>query len=207
MIGRVLRFGMETQQQWFESFRSFISRFVEISDRQFDDLKAILQTTYLRKGEFFEGSTPESVRCGYIIKGLIRTYFITEDGKEFTTDFCKENDVTTNYDLLTSDFSQEYTSEAVEDSIILAMDHGRFMELAEKHPPLQVFKNALIEYYYGEKLNREKSLLSMSAEGRYLRFLGTHQHILHRIPQYHIASYLGITPVALSRIKKELRDE
>lgn len=196
---------MDLSPEWLQAFKEFLVRHINVSDHEFAAVQKILEPVHLSKGELFVGHVRDSIRCGFIIKGLLRTYFITEKGEEFTTDFCRENEVTTNYDSLMSGMKQEFYSEALEDSIILSMDNSRFDQLAQSYPAFKTLKSTLIEYYYSEKINREKELLSLKAEQRYLRFVDTHKRILHRIPQYHIASYLGITPVALSRIRKGLK--
>ena len=195
---------MDITEEWLQKYREFLLQFIEISEEEFDALKGILHPVHLSKGEFFEGTPRESIRSGFIIKGLLRTYFITEGGDEFITDFCRENQITSNYDLLTSDLSHEYFSEAMEETIILAMEYERFLQLSVQYPIFATLKNTLIEQYFIEKINRENDLMSLNASQKYIRFLNTHKEIVNRVPQYHIASYIGITPVALSRIKKDL---
>lgn len=198
---------MDIKLEWLEKFKEYILQYVKISDSEFDAAKGILSPVLVPKGDLFVGYTREPIRCGFIIKGLLRTYFIAENGDEFITDFCSENQVTTNYDSLASNLSHEYYSQALEESIILSMDNDRFIKLGEKYPAFGTLKTTLIEYYYNEKMNRENELLSLNATQKYLKFIQTHGNLVHRIPQYHIASYLGITPVQLSRIKKELKKE
>jgi CRP-like cAMP-binding protein len=193
---------MDNKSEWLEKFKKFLLLYIKMSDKEFDAVKEILSPIFLSKGDMFVGLTNEPIRCGFIIKGLLRTYFITEGGEEFITDLCCENQITTNYDSLTSNLNNEYYSQALEESIILAMDYNQFLELGEKYPCFDALKSTLIEYYYNEKMNREKELLSLNAKQNYKKFLQTHGNIAHRTPQYHIASYLGITPVQLSRIKK-----
>ncbi|MCP3899581.1 MAG: Crp/Fnr family transcriptional regulator [Desulfobacteraceae bacterium] len=196
---------MDIKSEWLEKFKAYILLFIKISDREFDKIQEILSPVFLSKGDMFVGFSSEPIRCGFIIKGVLRTYFVTENGEEFITDLCHDNQITTNYDSITSNLTNEYYSQALEESTILAMNYNRFLKLGKKYPVFETFKSRLIEYYYNEKINREKELLSLNAKEKYLRFIQSHGNLVHRIPQYHVASYLGITPVQLSRVRKELK--
>ncbi len=183
---------MQIPDKWLEMFRLFLSNHVEILDEEFDSIKSILEPVTLKKGDLFVGHNREKVRCGFIIEGMLRTYFITEKGDEFTTDFCKENDITTNYDSLTNTVGQEYYSEALEPTIILAMENQRFLGLADIYPSFKFLKSNLVEYYCTEKISREKDLLSLDAKDKYLRFLKVYKDIIPRIAQYHILHILAL---------------
>ena len=83
------------------------------------------------------------------------------------------------------------------------MNFEKFNRLCSSNSTWSFFKSALLEHWYSEKIHRESILLSMNAEQKYLHFIKRHKRIIHRIPQYYIASYLGISPETLSRVRKK----
>ena len=74
---------MEIKQEWLQNFKTFLLQYIKLSGSDFNAVKNILRPVYLSKGELFVGFKREPIRCGFIIKGLLRTYFITENGEEY----------------------------------------------------------------------------------------------------------------------------
>ena len=93
--------------------------------------------------------------------------------------------------------------QALEPSVCLVVSYDQLILLFDDHPGLERFSRKIIEFEWIKKEEREIQLVLNNAEERYEQFLIDHPTLESRIPQYHIASYLGITPVALSRIKRQ----
>ena len=193
---------MQMQSTWLDTFKTFADQFTDFSQKEWQALAGTLTPQTLSKNDFFVRPEDTSIQLGFIIKGLLRTFFITPSGDEFTTDFCCENNITTNYDVLTPGNASDYYSQAMEDAVLLKIDYQAYESLCKDYPALQAFKTNLITRHYARKITREKELLSLSAKEKYSRFIKEFPHIVQRVRQYHIASFLGITPVQLSRIKK-----
>lgn len=190
------------QSSWLDTFKVFADGFADIGQKEWQALAATLTPQILSKHDYFVRPEDTTIQLGFIIKGLLRTFFITPSGDEFTTDFCCENNITTNYDVLTPGNASDYYSQAMEDAVLLRIDYPAYESLCKDYPALQTFKTNLITRHYARKITREKELLSLSASEKYSRFIKEFPHIVQRVRQYHIASFLGITPVQLSRIKK-----
>lgn len=182
-------------------FRSFISNYIKLLNEEWKDFYSILNIKAYKKGEFLT-SDGDTILVGYIVNGIFRTFFNTEEGSEFTIEFCKENEIIADYRVITNNSLSNYATIALEDSLIIYFNWSAFLDLCSKHPNLDEFRNKQINLYYTEKLEREKDLISLKAEDRYIKLLEKSPWIKYRVPQYQIASYLGITPEALSRIKK-----
>ncbi len=193
---------IEMRHQWLETFKEFVSLHADLSQDAWDAMVTTLTPLYLSRDDFFVRPENTNIQLGFIIKGLLRTYFVTQAGDEFITDFCSENDITTNYDVLTPGDASEYYSQAMEDGILLKIDYPAYEKLCKIYPGLETMKSNLISHHYARKISREKELLSLDATQKYERFIKDYAHIVPRVRQYHIASFLGITPVQLSRIKK-----
>lgn len=194
---------MNNPNQYLNQFRNFIVKEINLSEEEWNDFSSILQQRAYKKGDSLTEDN-EAILVGYILYGLFRTFFSTEEGSEFTIEFCKENEIVADYRVITNNPISSYSSVAIEDSLIFYFNWEMFQKLCVKYPNWEEFRSKQINLYYTEKLNREKELISLKAEDRYIKLLKTSPWITDRVPQYQIASYLGITPEALSRIKKGL---
>ncbi len=97
-----------------------------------------------------------------------------------------------------------FSIEALEDSVIGVIRYKDWKLLLDNHICWKLFLISFLEKGYGVKESREREFLILDAEERYKLFLKTFPNVEHRIKQHYIASYLGITPVALSRIRKKM---
>jgi CRP/FNR family transcriptional regulator, anaerobic regulatory protein len=150
---------------------------------------------FLREGEICS----ELLFCH---KGVFR-YFLTKDGRDVTKDFCLDitNPFCTNYASFLTQTPSLINIECLENSVVSVWSEKYIQELFQTVPWL-VFARKIAEMLFIRKEKREISLLIDSAEERYLKFTKEFNMVTQRVPQYHIASYLGITPETLSRIRK-----
>lgn len=137
---------------------------------------------------------------GFIVKGMLKTYFIDDNGKEFIHYFCTDGD-------MTGTIQNNLYVQALEDTNIVLSDYNKMLVLFESSPVWHKLYSDHLTNLYLEKLSRQEELLSKTAEERYLKLIKMIPHIENRTHQYDIASYLGITSVALSRIKKSLKNK
>lgn len=171
-----------------------IERFIDISN-----LKEIT------KGEDFicEGETPKYF--GYVIQGLFRYYYIDKKGNEFTKGFFPEKSFISSYSAQIQHRGSYFTIEALEDSLALVTDVSKWELLLDDNLAWYVFLLKLIEKGYCIKESREREFLLFNADERYASFVKMYPGLDKRIKQRYIASYIGITPVAFSRIKKSAK--
>lgn len=168
--------------------------------------EAIFHPLRLDKGHFFvrAGATPQTL--GFVISGLLRLYYIDKEGNDFTKSFCMENSFVAAYSaLLLAEPSRLFT-ETVEDTVLLAANYDAYNTLSNGHHCWQIINRKLAETLFIKKEKRESELLLDDATSRYLKFLADYPGLEARLKQYHIASYLGITPVTLSRIRAQLKN-
>lgn len=140
----------------------------------------------------------------YVEKGLLRKYGINKEGKEAILQFAPEKWFVSDRESLFFKRPSLYNIQALETTQVLLLDDDLFNEIAEKLPDFTEFNNRLLHNHIHQLSNRIYSLLSQSAEERYLDFIQTYPDILLRVPQWMVASYLGITPESLSRVRKKL---
>ncbi|MCB0374030.1 MAG: Crp/Fnr family transcriptional regulator [Muricauda sp.] len=152
---------------------------------------------YLRAGE-----VPKSF--AFVLSGLFRYVYINEKGDEFTKGLIMERDFISSYSAMESQSPSHFFIEAMEDAEILNIPHQKWLVLLETDVFWLKFLLKSIEKGFSKKEKRERDLLLLNAETRYLDFLGEYPGIEKRISQAIIASYLGIKPESLSRIRKNL---
>ena len=187
-----------------EHFIDTIKTMINIPDDQIKLILNIIRQKELLKGEYFirAGDTPDEF--GFVLKGLFRYYYTDTEGNEFTKSFITESDFLISYTAMVQNTESYYSIEALEESTILVIKYDNWKNLVFRHECWNLLIKSLLESAYIKKEKREREFLLDSAEIRYKRFLKENSNLIERIKQYQIASYLGITPVALSRIKKSM---
>jgi CRP-like cAMP-binding protein len=167
-------------------------------------LCSILVNEDFKKGDTFirEGDVPH--KFAFVNNGLFRYYYVDEKGNEFTKGFFPEKNFITSYTAMVRRQPSYYTVQALENAHVLVIDYHQWQNLYHGHACWMKLLFALVEKGYMKKEARERELLILSAAGRYRSFLNEYPDLEKRVKQNLIASYLGITPVALSRIRKEM---
>lgn len=190
-----------------EKIKKITSYFQSISNISLSDLSVIDKIFYsftVKKNEFFIKAGENPDKFGLIISGIFRYFYIDNDGKEYTKYFALEDDLLISYSAILLGEVSRFYIEALENSEILISSFKTFNELTENNLSWNKIARKLTEQQYIKKEIREYQFLFDDAETRYLQFLKEYPDLIERVKQYHIASYLGITPVALSRIRKKL---
>jgi CRP-like cAMP-binding protein len=164
--------------------------------------RALIPAT-IKKGEYFLKAGEVCNYVGFVNVGCFR-YFNILNGEDFTTQIAFEGEYITNYkSFLTRTPAIDHII-ALEDSEILQLDYNAMQQLYQHYPVWQKFGRLIAESIFIESTNRWQSLLLQSAEERYIALLKNQPHILNRVPLKFIASYLGVAPESLSRIRKRI---
>lgn len=140
----------------------------------------------------------------FVEKGLLRMYSADRNAKEHIIQFAPENWLISDRSSLYFNENSDYYIDAVEESILILLDHHFFSGVKELFPNAGENNDLLLQKHIRGLQNRVNSLLTETAEERYLNFLKMYPDIMQRVPQWMVASYLGITPESLSRVRKEL---
>lgn len=140
----------------------------------------------------------------FVEKGLLRMYSIDKNGKEHIIQFAPESWLISDRSSLYFNENSIYYIEAVEESEVIYLNLDFFNKLVEQFPDSIERSDILIQKHVKSLQDRINSLLGETAEERYLKFVKMFPDLLLRVPQWMVASYLGITPESLSRVRKEL---
>ncbi|MDW3193933.1 MAG: Crp/Fnr family transcriptional regulator [Cytophagales bacterium] len=181
-----------------------IRRYVDFSESEAERLQAIIKTTRFKKRQFLDQPGYTSNYRNYILKGAFRSFFIDEEGKDHTVQIAIE-------DWFVSDFYSYITRmpatlyvEALEDSVLLQMRYEDIEGLCKELHSLSEYFRITTERAFAYSRMRALSNLSKSAEERYLEFNELYPGIVQRVPQKIVASYLGMSPEFLSKIRSQL---
>lgn len=187
----------------FSSIRNFVSRFLNFTEVEWMMMQNVLTRRFIKKGEYLlrEGEICNHVT--FINKGFVRIYNIIQD-EDLTINFAFDGNFTTDFaSLIPRKPSTDYIV-AMEDLEILQLEYTDMQALYESAMVWQKFGRLITEYVLLFVVERNKALLFKSPEERYLKLMKERPKVMANVPLKYIASYLGITPEALSRIRKRL---
>ncbi|MCK6616897.1 MAG: Crp/Fnr family transcriptional regulator [Cyclobacteriaceae bacterium] len=187
----------------FESMRNFISRFIRFSGNDWKLLQSITARRFLKKGEFVLRAGEVCNHVTFINRGFVRIYNLIND-EDLTVNFAFEGNFITDF---ASFITRKPTADniiAMEDLEILQINHDNLQAAYSQSSTWERFGRLMAEYILLFVVNRNKSLLFDTPEERYLKLMKERPKVMANVPLKYIASYLGITPEALSRIRKRL---
>jgi CRP-like cAMP-binding protein len=166
-----------------------------------DKLLALLSIQDLPKDGFFlrRGETP--VRVGYMTSGWLRYFQVGESGREYIRYFCSGGNFVSAQTALINGEPSEFSIQAVESSRLVVFEYREWLALMEKEPVWAIIHKAILDKALQGAERRERSLILDDAITRYLGFLEEYPDAEAHLKQYEIASYLGLSPVTLSRIR------
>jgi CRP-like cAMP-binding protein len=143
--------------------------------------------------------------CIYFIdKGLLRTYFL-QDGKEVNTYFACDGQFITSYSSFISQTPSHEYLETIENSSVYSISFATMTELYKISSKFEKLGRILAEKNYLCVIDRTRKMQTLTAEQKYLDFIDSYdKKIVQRVPQHQIASYLGIAPESLSRVRKHI---
>lgn len=159
----------------------------------------------LARGEFLLRAGEPATHAGVLLTGLLREYFQLEDGSERTKAFVLEGDPTGSLADLMADGCSRASIVAEEPARLVTVPFTEMRALALQYPAWKEYGARLLERLFLRKAEREYELLGLSAEARYQLFLRKFPGLSARVKARHIASYVGITPVHLSRLRRRAR--
>lgn len=140
----------------------------------------------------------------FVEKGLLRFYSLDEAGKEHIVQFGCEDWFVSDRGSAYFNQASNYYIDAIEDSEVAMLDINFIEKASEISPEFRTYNEYLLQNHIRQLQNRINLLIGASAEARYLEFIKLYPNLTLRVPQWMIASYLGITPESLSRVRKEL---
>ena len=183
---------------------AFLRQFPSLTPDEVQLLSDTIKVQFFKKGTILVHEGTVCNKCHFVLKGCLRQYFIL-DGVEKTTQFYTEGQAAALFTSLSTQIKTESYLACVEDSILIIGDPNEANEMYEKLPKLTQITRAMMEQGLGKMQDAFSLFVASSPEERYLNVLKNNPNLLQRVPQHQLASYLGVTPESLSRIRKRIQ--
>lgn len=187
-----------------QNFSKHLSQILGVPINSIDFCSSFYEVKSVKKNEMLlsEGETSDSTF--FVEEGLLRMYSIDKLGKEHVIQFAPEGWIISDTTSQLLNEKSRFYIEAIEDSLVIITKEGFFESLSKVYPEVAENNQKLMFNHIKNLQNRVNALISTTAEERYLDFLRKYPNLMLRVPQWMVASYLGITPESLSRVRKEL---
>ena len=181
-----------------------IKRYVSLNEEDEKQFVSIVRTTKIKRRQFIVQPNFTCSHQTYILKGAFRSYFVNNEGTEHTIQFGIEDWFISDFNSYVSQSPASLFVEALEDSIVQQISYEDVENLCDKNPKFDRFFRLVAQKSFAFSQRRILSNLGKSAEERYIEFLTLYPSIVQRVPQYTLASYLGMSAEFLSKIRKRI---
>src|SRR5262245_44175248 len=188
----------------FAVLRSYLAARASFSDSDFDVVRSAFVFKSLGAGEFLQRAGDVTRVAAFVARGCLRNYIIDPKGKEHIVQFAPETWWLADSTSLNTGTPSSYFVDAIESSDLLLIDGPSHQALVDRVPGYASAFRTGLQRHAAAKDQRIVSALSATAEERYREFLRVYPSIALRVPQTMLASYLGMTPETVSRIRKAL---
>ena len=187
-----------------ENYKKHLLSIVHLTEEQWNKIENALVVKKFKKNEFILVPGEYSEDYFFVESGVIRSYTIDENGKEHVLQFGTENWIVSDRNSSFCKQQSKFYIQAIEDSTVVLLNEKIVNLIVSLNPDYLIAENKLVQNHVRSLQDRINLLLSATAKKRYLEFIRLYHNQLSRIPQWMIASYLGITPESLSRVRKEI---
>lgn len=186
---------------------AYINKICPLEKETLNNLKTLFHPIHLKKNDFFCKEGEIASHVGFLQKGVIRAYFLNQEGKEYTKHFFVDQAIIGAYGSLLTKQPNKIAQQALTDCEIWVANFAAIEKGYAQYHDLERLGRKIAEHYFLEKEQKEIEMALLDADKRYLLFRKQFPTLETIIPQYYIASYLGISTTQLSRIRKKLRDK
>ena len=188
----------------FEVLFKTINQKVTLTEEEQEACKAFFTPKRLRKKQYLLQQDDVCKYTAFVEKGILRSYTVDDKGSEHIVQFALEGWwISDMYSFLTGEPST-YSIDVLEDAELLLLSRSSNEELLQTVPKMERYFRILSQNALIAMQRRITGSLSQTAEEKYNQMLNAYPHIIQSVPQHMIASYLGITPETLSRIRKQI---
>jgi CRP-like cAMP-binding protein len=185
-----------------ETLQTFLNTLTPIGPATWQKLEPLFSEVQLPKGRFFLEEGRQATQIGFLTEGIMRAFYRNRDGVEYNKHFFVPSSFVGGYASLITGKPNQIWQQALTNCRLLVADFTAFSALYDNAPERAA--RILAERFFVQKEEREIELVLLDAQTRYGLFQQQFPGLEQRIPQFHIASYLGVTPTQLSRIRRKI---
>ncbi len=185
-----------------------INYFLKITSLTADETKMLTESMVVKnfkKNDYLVKEGQFTNDTYFILDGCVRQ-FKTVDGNDITTNFYTEEQWIISLENFEGKIASKYNLVCVENTTLVVGDEQKAQELFKQFPRFETTSRQIMETVFMEQQNLMTSYITDKPEQRYLNLLETRPEIFQRVPQYDIATYIGVKPESLSRIRKKLQN-
>jgi CRP-like cAMP-binding protein len=188
----------------YKVLQEYLQARASFTRKELEFIRTMFTPKSLRSGEFLQRAGEVARYSAFVAEGCLRSYAVDSKGKEHIVQFAPETWWLADVHSLVDGAPAQYFFDAIEDSVVLLLAPSCQEKLVETVPGYaEAYRNGLRKHAAAKDARIVRSM-SASAEERYLDFLKTYPSIATRVPQWMLASYLGVTPETVSRIRRKL---
>ncbi len=187
-----------------KGIRTYLLEHAGVTEEQFALLSEKLMYRTFQKGQFLLSRGEVCKHSFFIEKGLARFYSVDRQGKEHIIQFAPENWFLSDRGSFWFNEPSDYFIDAIEETTVVVFDEAFINYASEISPLFRKYNERILHNHIRNLQNRINLLIGASAEERYMDFIKLYPDLMLRVPQWMIASFLGITPESLSRVRKDL---
>jgi CRP-like cAMP-binding protein len=187
----------------FDHLKNYLEDKITLSAYEIELIKRVSIFRNLRKRQYLSQEGEIWKYNAFICSGLVKTFSIDDKGQEHIMNFSPENYWTGDRESLSTGNPSNFNVVALENSEIILIEKKDFENICQEIPQFNELVNRILHNSFLASQKRIHANISLSVEEKYQDFLHRHPSIANRIPQHMIASYLGVSPETLSRIRKQ----
>ena len=185
---------------------NYLKRITNLSREEVEIVTDSMEFRNLSKGELLVKEGQYNDESFFVLEGLVKQ-FKSVEGNEVTTNFFTEEQWILTLENFDERKPSEYSLICVEDTIVVTGNEQKAQELFKQSPRFETISRQIMETVFLEQQKLMASYITEKPEQRYLKLLASRPDIFQRVPQYDIATYIGVKPESLSRIRKKLHNK
>jgi CRP-like cAMP-binding protein len=186
-----------------DRLKSYFNGISSLTESTWADILPLFKQETFPKNQYFVREGEIARKIGFLDSGVMRAYFVNSEGKEYNKQFFVSQSIVGAYTSLLTQKPNLIAQQALTDCVIYSCNYADLVSFFYMHQDLERLARKIAEYYFLEKEKKEIEIVLLDAQQRYNIFQKEFPVLEQLIPQYHIASYLGITATQLSRIRHQ----
>lgn len=184
--------------------KEIIDSIYPLSTNHFQEIEALVKLEDVEKGKIFIKRNRRNNKEYFLLDGVCRSYLINPEGEEITISFFTDKSVLSPYTTRTKDEISVLNFQALTNIKLATINASQFEKLIVENLEIRNFGNTVLRNELSRKVDKEIGLASLTAKERLIKFREQYPMLENLIPHTDIASYLGITNISLSRLRKDL---
>ena len=184
-----------------DELKVYVETLISFTENEMEVFTSLFSEVQFKKNEYFAKEGEFSSKLAFISAGVMRAFFRNKSGDEYSKTFFTPSNFVAAYSSMITKQKNSINIQCLTDCTLFIADFKHLSSLYTNYPKFESLARIMAEYKFYIKEKREIELVTLDAAERYEIFKKEHPNLENLINQYHIASYLGITPTQLSRIR------